>query len=109
MDTLTLGDFINDDSFHSGQATLDVKRLMELSADDFVSAFRNEMRNYVKNHGHSPRCSRCPGKVDAEDIIRYFGENLHSACFISAYFQEREKLDEREREYFDRVVKLIAS
>lgn len=105
-----LSDFVITDKLNLlGIATLDVARLMELSDRDFVGVYRSEIDTFMDNHGHNPRCSRCSVAVRRDNLVRYFGENLHYSCFITAYFQEREELEEREQDFFDRVVKLVAS
>ena len=101
-----LGQYFIED--RNGLLTLDVLRLMELSDEDFSNWRLSEMQNYFKNHGRNPTCSRCSVIIESPDnLVRYFGENLHSSCFMEKYKREKNNLNEGEQTYFDRVLSLI--
>ena len=95
-----------------GQLTLDIPRLMELSDDEFKEAYSNEMKAFVKffySYGNPQElnCGLCSGPANADNLIRYFGENLHRSCFITRYWTEKSKLEDNEQMFFDRVLELI--
>jgi len=47
--------------------------------------------------------------IKPENLVRYFGINMHDACFIEMYEKERggRHFTDREQEYFDRVFEVV--
>jgi len=96
--------------FAGRDGMIDVPELMRLTDSEFASALFEESRKYMENHGKTVFCRDCDMPVSApEDLVRYFGMNMHGACFIEAYETERERhhLSDGERAYFDRVLKVV--
>ena len=101
---MTLADFVGK------YGVLDVPMLMELDDENFASVLFDESKSYMENHGRLPCCRRCDMPVSApENLVRYFGTNLHDNCFVELYERERNTshFTDRERTYFDRVLKMV--
>jgi hypothetical protein len=91
----------------TGHLTFDLKKISELSDEEFREKYNEEMEDYIKNHGRDARCQKCYDPIKTpSDLVRYFGVNLHSLCFLNLYKEARENLHERDRVYFDRVAQI---
>ncbi len=96
-----------------GTLNLNVSKLMKLSDKEFKELMIGESKNYIEFHQEESmkstiRCVGCEGEIDSpENLIRYFGLNLHPFCFLDMYSEERDNLKEREKRYFDRIADLF--
>lgn len=96
-----LNDYIN-----SGEE-LDIGKLSQLSPEKFREMYMKEMATFYRNHGKAPNCGKCHNPVEnPEDLIRYFGANLHVGCFLDEFGEERSKLRECEKRFFDLVSRI---
>lgn len=91
---------------------IDSKALMELFDRDFKQLHENEMQahfNFLENvKVYEIMCHQCRNLISTpNELIRYFGSNIHRNCFKDYYPKQREKIEENERIYFDRVHSLI--
>ena len=81
-----------------------------LNDEQFASALLEESAQCMRNHGSIPCCRVCKVQIiKSENLVRYFGTNLHDSCFIEVYEKERNghHLKDGEREYFDRVLEVV--
>lgn len=103
---LSITDFAGKDGM------LDVPRLMALDDRQFSDALLEESRRYIQNHGRAVCCWKCDRQVlMPEDLVRHFRTNLHYSCFAEIYNKDRGTChySDREREYFDRLRKVVES
>lgn len=99
-----LTDFVVEDN--SGMLIYDIKKITSagLSLHDFRRKYIEEMQGFFDNHNNLVSCSRCFAEIATpENLIRYFGNNLHFSCFTTIYGREREGLEEKARAFFDIV------
>lgn len=102
--TLAVTDFAGKDGM------LDVPRLMALSLEDFSAVLFEESSRYMRNHPGAVFCRECDRLIlKPKDLVRYFGINLHSSCFVEVYDRDRgtSHVNDRAREYFDRVLEVV--
>jgi len=106
---VTFKDFLIVQS-ESGHSVPDAKRLEKLSDKEFREIYVNEMKQFVRYHGHNPICTKCSVVIDnPESLVRYFGGNYHNSCFQEEYKNERSKLREYEVRYLDLVAKMAGN
>ena len=93
--------------------TLDFEKLRKISDEEFRKVHVEENEKYLANHekliGHKPSCEYCDGQIEKpEELMREHGISSHVYCFRQLYGNEvREKLSEREQEYFDRIIRIL--
>ncbi len=102
-----LSDFVIKDE--NGLSTFDLGKLKKLPIDEFAKRYIEEMDSFMKNHVGLPMCYPCSKPVKtADDLVRYFGLNLHRKCFLEEYENDiAENLAPRHREYYGLVKKFI--
>ncbi len=66
------------------------------------------MQTYFDNDDKpSIQCWECSRKINsADDLIRYYGANLHKECFKAVYEEEKRTRPD-DTEYFDLVLNSI--
>ena len=109
---MRLKDFYTNTEYSIYESKLDVDSLMELFDGDFIRLQETEMQahsDFCKGNGILEiKCDECNYLIEGpKDLVRYFGVNMHEDCFRISYPNEKRKLNEVERKYFDRVYSLI--
>ncbi len=100
-DSYTLTDFM-------GFLIPDVKRLEQLSLEDFAEYYFGEMRGYdYWKKGVKPKCFHCMEFIEKpEELRRYYGNNLHPECFSLVFIAEYEDMSKFDRRYFGLIERL---
>lgn len=99
--------------WRTGLLTTDNNKLKRLKHEEFQNQrLRIVIGNFLENHlnlnGHYPFCFKCQEIINKpENLIRYFGLNLHPDCFKLVYVSERGNLVGTEKDYFDLVRNLF--
>jgi len=104
----TLNDFVIA-SPKGSLGTLDIPRLLVLSDDEFLSVHIETARRYLTNHNGSPNCHECHTPISApEELIRHYGANLHTECFVSTYERDTPPEEtETTKRYWNRIARLV--
>ena len=107
-------------------STFDFKRINALSDAEFADRYLGEMTRYFFEHGRHRleqeeyartlgldrglkpiACWDCPNPIESpRDLRRYYGANLHHACFLKCRENDEKGEDKRTREYWSRVAAL---
>lgn len=88
----------------------DIEKLSEVPPKEFREMYIDRMKEYplITSGGKLRKCEECSSTVDsANELVRYFGLNIHTSCFEQFYSREREDLCEQDKLYFDLVLKSI--
>ena len=114
MKKLSLNNFTFIDNY--GMSYLDVASLDELSDKDFIEMQENDMQSHFnflnKCNIFEVKCGQCNSLItNPNDLVRYFGENIHKICFKFYYPKDREKWMKLNKQeaifYFDKVYSLV--
>ena len=105
--------------YRSGLWGPDIARLKALSPMEFRKCYVADMTLFIAEHrkltGHAPTCTCCSRQIGSgNELVRYFGTNLHHECFVSTYGEERQQdthpgFSTNETEYFDLVMGRVAA
>ena len=103
-----LKDFIVND-YLSGLPFYDIGKLEKIPLEKFRRMYIENMQTYFNNHTEPTiECWKCREDItSADDLARRYGRSLHVDCFKVEYGEERETDKERERRYFDLVLKSL--
>ena len=91
--TKRLNDFVT-----NSNGMVNVSLLEKESVEDLRAMLVEASRVYLEEHkkflpNHSVQCYDCKQEVDKpENLIRYFGLNLHPDCFKKTYAGEKENI-----------------
>jgi hypothetical protein len=86
-----------------------VEKLKQLSPEAFREYYFRKMRKYPWwEKGGTRKCDECGYPITKpEDLRRYNGNSLHSACFSTFRSREKGTEDTESREYFDMVEAIV--
>ena len=87
----------------------DVEKLEQLSPEAFRDYYFEKMRKYPWwEKGETRNCDECRDPITSpEDMRRYNGNSLHSACFSTFRSRAKDTEDTEARKYFDMVEAIV--
>ncbi len=101
-----LNDFLGTDIY--GLSIYDMDKLNKIPIEGFAKMRLEEMESFIKNHGKKVDCFACPEPIEsANNLVRYFGRNVHNKCFLEEYENDIFDMSVYEKEYFGLVKKSI--
>mgnify|MGYP001586519374 CR=1 FL=1 len=83
--------------------------VFESSDKELRKRILEKNNKYLDSHRKSVLCAECSSEIsEISDMVRYFHKSLHNECFRAAYRLERFMLENKEREYFDRIEQILS-
>jgi hypothetical protein len=106
-----LEDFWIKDPLNKSIISVNFKKVLSLSDEDFANYYLQLMDTYnlFWKERNQVLCGHCHEELSGpRDLVRYFGLNLHKICFPE-YFKSYPPQDKTLQKYFQRVVKMVSS